>query len=211
MVNVYLLPADEGDFIWVKYGEKENYANILIDGGTKDSGAEYAEVIEFIESNGEAIEAIILTHIDYDHLQGTVDGISRVSSETLKKTVKRILFNTCRGILRQQGQTLAKNEYAEDQIKGNIFSGGYGIEDTIAFMELLKKKEIDDRLIDYIVSGSKLTWDKGAKVSFISPGKKELDNFIKKWEPYCRGQKTILYTSNSEFVQNNLEMLMRKK
>lgn len=74
MVNIYLLPADEGDFIWVRYGDDGNYANILIDGGTKDSGAEYAEIIEWIGSHGEKIEALVLTHIDYDHLQGAVEA-----------------------------------------------------------------------------------------------------------------------------------------
>lgn len=80
MVKVYLLPADEGDFVWVRYGNDDNYANILIDGGTKDSGAEYAYIIQFIENKGEKIEALILTHIDYDHIQGVADGISRISS-----------------------------------------------------------------------------------------------------------------------------------
>lgn len=31
MVKVYLLPADEGDFIWVRYSNDGNYANILIE------------------------------------------------------------------------------------------------------------------------------------------------------------------------------------
>ena len=30
MVNIYLLPADEGEFIWVRYGENMNYANFVV-------------------------------------------------------------------------------------------------------------------------------------------------------------------------------------
>lgn len=44
MVNVYLFPVDEGDFIWVRYGSNDKFSNIIIDGGTKDSAAEYAEL-----------------------------------------------------------------------------------------------------------------------------------------------------------------------
>ena len=41
MVNVYLFPVDEGDFIWVRYGSNDKFSNIIIDGGTKDSAAEF--------------------------------------------------------------------------------------------------------------------------------------------------------------------------
>lgn len=66
MVKIYLLPADEGDFIWIRYGKGEKYANIIVDGGTKSSGKEYAEVIENIAERGEKVEALVLPHIDYD-------------------------------------------------------------------------------------------------------------------------------------------------
>ncbi|TGY00846.1 hypothetical protein E5357_01360 [Hominisplanchenecus murintestinalis] len=66
MVKIYLLPADEGNFIWLRYGKGEKYANIIVDGGTKSSGKEYAEVIENIAERGEKVEALVLPHIDYD-------------------------------------------------------------------------------------------------------------------------------------------------
>ena len=211
MVNIYLLPADEGEFIWVRYGENMNYANILIDGGTKDSGSEYAQIIEWIEKNGENIEALVFTHIDYDHLQGAVDGISKVSAEILKKVVKRILFNTCRAISREQKQMSLKTGYAEDQIKGRKFTGGYGIEDAITLMDLLKEKEIAERVIDYVVSGMELEWDKGAFIKIISPGTKELERFLKKWEPYCRNKKVTSYTTHFDMIENGLEELMKAR
>lgn len=211
MVKVYLLPADEGDFIWVRYGNDENYANILIDGGTKDSGAEYADVIQFIADYGETIEALILTHIDNDHIQGVVDGISRVSSNILKKVVKRILFNTCRGISREQGQAVDENKCVENQIKGNTYTGAYGIGDAIALMDLLKEKDVADRVMDYVVSGTEMIWDKDALIRIISPGKKELNYFLNKWEPYCEGAEVSAYTTNLESTRENLVDLMEER
>ena len=211
MVKVYLFPADEGDFIWVRYGNDENYANILIDGGTKDSGAEYAEVIQFIAEYGETIEALILTHIDYDHIQGVVDGISRVSSNILKKVVKRILFNTCRAISLEQGQAIDENKYVENQIIGNAYMGAYGIGDAIALMDLLKEKDVADRVMDYIVSGMEMIWDKNAFIRIISPGKKELNQFLNKWEPYCRETDVSAYTANLESTRENLVDLMEER
>lgn len=211
MVKVYLLPADEGDFIWVRYGNDENYANILIDGGTENSGTEYADVIQFIVDQEETIEALILTHIDYDHIQGVVDGISRVSSSVLKKTVKRILFNTCRGISRERGQAVDGNKCVEDQIKGDTYTGAYGIGDAITLMDLLREKDVADRVMDYIVSGMEMTWDKDALIRIISPGEKELNQFLNKWESYCKGKEVSVYTTNLESTRENLTDLMKER
>ena len=211
MVKVYLLPADEGDFIWVRYGDDENCANVLIDGGTKDSGAEYADVIQFIADQGETIEALILTHIDYDHIQGVVDGISRVSSKVLRKVIKRILFNTCRGISREQGQAVDENKCVENQIKGDRYTGAYGIRDAIVLMDLLREKDVADRVMDYIVSGMEMIWDKNALIRIISPGKKELNQFLNKWEPYCKEEEISVYTTNLESTRENLINLMKER
>lgn len=210
MVHIYLLPADEGDFIWIRYGSKGDFANVLVDGGTKNSGREYAEIIEYIESCGEKIEAIVLTHIDYDHLQGAVEGISRVEADVLQKTVKRIYFNTCRGVAREQRENIEKNDYAETQIKGSKFTGGYGIGDAISFMELIHEKGIEDRMVDYVISGTDDVWGKGAKVFFISPGKEELTLFLNQWEPYCKDNESVLYTANIFGEQEDLAELMKE-
>ena len=208
MVKVYLLPADEGDFIWVRYGDDNNFANILIDGGTKDSGTEYADIIQYIATNGETIAALILTHIDYDHIQGVVDGIGSVSPNILKKVVKRVLFNTCKGIAREHGQAIDENGYVENQIIGNKYTGGYGIGDAIALMDIFKEKDIIKRVMDYVVSGMEMIWEKDAHVRIISLGKDELNQFLNKWEPYCAEGETSAYTTNLESTRENLMDLM---
>ena len=53
MVKIFTLPANEGDFIWICYGENEVYSHILIDGGTKDCGEEYASIIKIIDERKE--------------------------------------------------------------------------------------------------------------------------------------------------------------
>lgn len=211
MVNVYLLPADEGDFIWVRYGNNKKYSNIIIDGGTKNSTIEYAELIEYIDSCNEAIEALILTHIDYDHLQGAVQGIGRLSADVLGRTVKRVLFNTCRGILREQNQGNINDVFAEDSLKGQIPAEGYGIEDAVAFMDLLEVKGIRKFLIDYIVSGQVWQWGNGEVLRIISPGKTELNTFFYQWEPYCEKNEIVSYTSNMEMTKKSLDDLMLER
>lgn len=211
MVKVYALPADEGDFLWISYGKNEHYAHILVDGGTKDSGDDYAEIIERIDRRGEKIEALVLTHVDYDHIQGAINGICRISSTILKRVVKRIFFNTCRGIRRE----LSKNEkhaenYAEDQIYTNLCSSQYGIGDGITFLKLLSEKGLRDCLNDYIVYGQQIVLEK-AVVNFISPGEKELIEFADKWEEYKVRTENLQYAGNMDMVKQNLEDLMKEK
>lgn len=56
-----------------------------------------------------------------------------------------------RGIVREQGGIGKK--CAEDVLKGQIPTEGYGIDDAVAFMDLLELKHMRDRLVDYIICG----------------------------------------------------------
>ena len=68
MVKIFALPANEGDFIWVAYGENEVYSHILIDGGTDECGEEFASISSIIDERQEKREALVLTHDDSYHI-----------------------------------------------------------------------------------------------------------------------------------------------
>ena len=76
--------------------EKEYH--LLIDGGVKDCRERYADVVRSISAKGESIEAIILTHIDCDHIAGACEGIAKVDAGILQRTVKKIIFNASKKI-----------------------------------------------------------------------------------------------------------------
>lgn len=79
MVKVHMMKAYEGDFIWLSYGDSEKEYHLLIDGGIKECRERYADVIRSISAKGESIEAIILTHIDCDHIAGACEGKQTVN------------------------------------------------------------------------------------------------------------------------------------
>lgn len=199
MVKICMLQAFEGDFIWLSYGDKSANMHILIDGGTKECGEKYAEIIKQIAARDEKIEAIILTHIDCDHIDGVCNGISRVKAEILQRTVKRILFNTY-----------------DDTAKSvciNLSSKGYGIGEAIEFLELLKKKEIYTCLKKYLISGDVIRLGGEAILRIISPGKKEIKRLKNKWQLYedRRKSEPIGYSLNLEQIKTNLDDLMEVK
>lgn len=77
-----LLQANNGDAIHLRTkDEKERFYNILIDGGTgetysyknkkgKSEPGELKQLIEYIKSQNEFIDLLILTHVDDDHIGG---------------------------------------------------------------------------------------------------------------------------------------------
>ena len=58
------------------------------------------QLLILLMSVKKKIEALVLTHVDYDHIQGALEGICRTSNDLLTRTVKKVYFNTCRGIRR---------------------------------------------------------------------------------------------------------------
>ena len=68
MVDIFLLPAYEGDCILIRYGEVNGVKlNILVDGGVYVNNKDVAAIIEYAYSNNEKID-ILITHIDGDHI-----------------------------------------------------------------------------------------------------------------------------------------------
>ena len=213
MVKIFTLPANEGDFIWICYGENEVYNHILIDGGTKECGEEYASIIKIIDERKEKIEALVLTHVDYDHIQGAIEGICRTSDDLLKRTVKKIYFNTCRGIRRNLKETREFSEgtdCVEDQICVNQNYKQYSVGDGIKFLDLLSEKGLKDRLVDYVVYGEQAILSNDAIIRFISPGEKELIKFANHWEKYERENEYDQYASKLDMVKENLADLMNE-
>ena len=205
-----MMPANEGDFFWISYG-KEKINHILIDGGLEDSGHDYADIIEEIYQKDEKIEGLILTHIDSDHLQGAMKGITELSSEILQKTIKKVYFNTCRGIMREQRNADFIKMYAEDDITVNKDIPGYGVGDAISFLNLLSDKAIINVLDDYVVSGRKITLDDGALLKVISPNEKQLTSLLDKWEKYNPPKPNVGYSTNDDYICENLSVLMNEK
>lgn len=197
MVKVHMMKAYEGDFIWLSYGDSEKEYHLLIDGGIKECRERYADVIRSISAKGESIEAIILTHIDCDHIAGACEGIAKIDAEVLQRTVKKIFFNTSEKI------------YKEILISKN--SGEYGVKEGIEFWEILKEKGISNRIVERIVAGETINLADGALLKVISPGEKQLEKLLNKWEKYEKKYVSIGYSPNLEQVKQNLEDLMRTR
>jgi beta-lactamase superfamily II metal-dependent hydrolase len=78
MFRIELLPAQRGDALWISYGEPARH--VLVDAGPSETiGTLVPELerrIRALPRRTDAVELLITTHIDADHIQGIVSLLS---------------------------------------------------------------------------------------------------------------------------------------
>ena len=86
-----MLPAANGDALWIEYDDGPRTRRIVIDGGTEGTWTEGLRArIESLPEDGRTFELLIVTHIDGDHIEGAL-GLLR--AESLGVSFDDIWFN----------------------------------------------------------------------------------------------------------------------
>jgi hypothetical protein len=106
MFRIEMLPAGHGDSLLITYGQPDAPHHVLIDGGPF-----YAfEDAKFVEREtlanrvrgliaaGEALELLVITHVDADHIEGAV---KLLASRTPDLVIQDVWFNGWRHLLPQ--------------------------------------------------------------------------------------------------------------
>ncbi len=69
--TIEMLPAEEGDALWIEYGSKTKPKRILIDGGVLATSDTLQNRIEALPGK-RRFELMAVTHVDNDHIDGMV-------------------------------------------------------------------------------------------------------------------------------------------
>jgi len=70
MLSVEMLPAGNGDGLWIEYGSSAKPKRILIDGGTRATQTVLIDRINALPPDDRRFELMVLTHVDMDHIGG---------------------------------------------------------------------------------------------------------------------------------------------
>ena len=74
MFQIKAIHAAHGDALFVTYGPQHELRHLLIDGGPTGTHANLIKVLEqSLENNRLRLEALVVTHYDFDHIQGIID------------------------------------------------------------------------------------------------------------------------------------------
>ena len=182
MVDVYLLAANEGDCILIRYGNDKEKHNILIDGGTETCGRNVKNIIEFCNHNGEKMDVIFVTHVDEDHIGGLITGLAAIEEKVLQNCVQNIVFNTSQGFQRYCKHCLEIKNRPEESVKATVSeTDGCSIGDAKSLCEIINDKGLNNRLIDCIIAGTEMVVGE-AELTILSPDVKSLCKFMNNWE-----------------------------
>ena len=211
MVDVYLLKANEGDCLVIRYGNEEKKHNIIVDGGTATCGKTVKSIIERCNDKDEEIDLILITHVDKDHICGIIDGFANVDEKILQNSIRCIAFNTRKGFQHHNKLVLRPGIGPEETVKTAIFAGdGCSIKDAKSLLEIINDKGLCDKVKDYIIAGTEMNIG-GAKLTILSPDEKSLARFMNDWEDDFEHQAAHGCSSGfPDVIYNDLSTLMNE-
>lgn len=70
--RIELLPARQGDAIWIEYGNTSRTRRILIDAGPIDAYKDVESKLKTLPEGDKRVELVVITHVDNDHIEGMI-------------------------------------------------------------------------------------------------------------------------------------------
>jgi len=81
-LSIEMLPAQYGDCLWIEYGDEREPRRILVDCGMKST---YRLLSKRLKNSPDlSFELLVLTHVDADHIQGSIPLLQEVGPERFK-------------------------------------------------------------------------------------------------------------------------------
>ena len=76
MFEIRMLPARQGDALWVRWGDDDIPYQLLIDLGTEEIGHAFYEKLKSLSDTERKFELLVVSHVDQDHIGGVLTGIA---------------------------------------------------------------------------------------------------------------------------------------
>ena len=168
--TIEALPASYGDALWIEYGEIGNTHHILIDGGLAGTFVHIEPKILML-SSPRKLELLIVTHVDEDHIAGTVKLLGAV--QDLKLELEDVWFN---GREHLHGKQVVLDQLGSKQ--------GEFLTALISKRTINWNKAFKGWPVEVPAQGS-LPFRKlpgGMRLTLLSPGRPQLEAMIVKWD-----------------------------
>jgi beta-lactamase superfamily II metal-dependent hydrolase len=170
LFRIDMLPAREGDCLWIEYGDPVHPHRILIDGGRQIAYKTLETRFADLGTDQREFELLILTHIDADHVEGL---LKLIQDPHLPIRFKEVWFNGYRHLDRAESFGVGQAEKFTEgiQAKGWDWNAAFdGKSVVIADSGELPVKPLADGMQLTVLSP---TWDKLEKMEPV--WRKELE------------------------------------
>ncbi|MDQ0660927.1 ComEC/Rec2 family competence protein [Paenibacillus sp. W2I17] len=190
--EIMALPALDGDCFLIRFGEKKDIKNILVDGGRGPIGFQKLkkEIHNMILKN-EFIDLLVLTHVDRDHIQGI---LSLFKDKSIPKNIfRKIWFNSGRVLYEYFSNEIQQNRdiYLTDTESSRVsIAQGIQFESIIETLGISNKDII--KSLDYFQI-------EGATFTILSPNIETLTKLHEDWETELgEGTSKISFSTHSK-------------
>ena len=185
VLSVEMLAAENGDCLWVEFGDPANPKVMLIDGGTQATEAALRAKIAAKTDGGKALhlELVVCTHIDNDHIEGLLGLLQKLPP---RLSIGDIWFN---------GRPQAQNPAVLSVLEGEALSDLLG-KGLLPWNLAVKGKALvipdDGPLPVFQVGGMTLT--------LLSPTHAAMAELRKKWASIAPWHDAVVAAPFSEAV-----------
>ena len=112
--RIDMLPAREGDCLWIEYGDPDHLNRMLVDGGRKIVWRTLKERFAALPANQRKFELLISSHVDADHIEGLLE---LVREPHLPVSFNDVWFNGHRHLERVESLGAKQGEDFTQEIK----------------------------------------------------------------------------------------------
>ena len=208
MVQVNVLKAGCGDSIHIQYPHEGVNKNILVDTGTgamfsSGDDGRLRKLIKCLQSKGEVIDLLIITHWDDDHIGGILKWFE-TELECAKSMIKHIWFNSGTLINKYFNSMAA----SEDKTKIYCIDGNphTSARQGVSFEKIILENGVSHNLIKTDSSSCEINFLDGAKFTILSPTNIQLNKLLQQWEKHINkktSSKPSDYNKNFEELLSN--------
>lgn len=198
------LPAHNGDALLIEYtGTDDLPHRIWVDGGLVKSYESHGKaILQALQQQNEAIDLMIVTHIDQDHIGGILAFMK--DSKMRKDLVQHVWFNSSR-LLSQHFRTTPQKSrevgLAPNQGATRSLDQGDRLED-----ELMERDIWHDHLISRLQRYELF----GAGITILSPDEEGLARLNREWQDELDPGQTSRGWGMTDH-QDSIERLAKKK
>jgi beta-lactamase superfamily II metal-dependent hydrolase len=168
--TIELLPAKQGDAIWVKYSKGEMIRRILIDGGPIKAYPELEKKLKAeLKPGNKRVELIVITHVDTDHIEGIIRLLMDEPDQWLVAP-KEIWFNGWKHI--RQAKILGG-------VEGDYISALINNRAPDKWNKAFNEKPV---MVNQAMADTPVVLEDGMKITILSPDAEKLRRMEIKWK-----------------------------
>lgn len=171
MFEIEMLPAREGDCLWLRYGEPNKPRQILIDAGRATTASELKARFRTLRSSERRFELLVVSHVDRDHIEGV---LPLLTDKSLKVEFADVWFNGFHHL--QQARLEKFGPVQGERLSASLVDGKH------SWNKAWKSRAVclaARALPTKALAG-------GMRLTLLSPDRTKLTQLIPVWEQECK-------------------------